>query len=53
MMGEYRYNISQDIWSFGHLVTWSFCHFHRIIHTIFGHYQDKKTHVITVTGPAL
>ena len=28
--------------SSGHLVTWSFGHFHRNIHTIFGHYQEKN-----------
>ena len=64
MMGEYRDNISNIylvigsfghlvIWSFGHLLIRSLGHFHRYIHTIFGHYQDKKRHVITVTGPAL
>ena len=39
MMGEYHDNISQNIWSFGHLVIWSFL---RNIHTIFGHNQDKN-----------
>ena len=50
MMGEYHDNISQNIWSFGHLVIWSFL---RNIHTIFGHNQHKKRNVIMMTGPAL